>query len=44
MRVFSPARKQNMVAWLAARSDGENYGKLFYILFLKGYRYRARHR
>ena len=36
MRVFSPARKQNMVAWLAARSDGENYGKLLLYTFPKG--------
>lgn len=25
---FSPSNKDNMIAWLAARSDGENYGKL----------------
>lgn len=25
---FSPADRDNMIAWLAARSDGENYGKL----------------
>ncbi|MDD2212751.1 MAG: UPF0182 family protein [Clostridia bacterium] len=36
MRVFSPARKQNMVAWLAARSDGEQYGKLLLYKFPKG--------
>ena len=36
MRVFSPSRKQNMVAWLAARSDGENYGKLLLYTFPKG--------
>ncbi|HHX96342.1 MAG TPA: UPF0182 family protein [Clostridia bacterium] len=36
MRVFSPARKQNMIAWLAARSDGEHYGKLLLYKFPKG--------
>lgn len=36
MRVFSPAKKQNMIAWLAARSDGENYGKLLLYKFPKG--------
>ncbi len=25
---FSPSNKDNMIAWLAARSDGQNYGKL----------------
>ncbi|MGI5836251.1 MAG: UPF0182 family protein [Chloroflexota bacterium] len=25
---FSPSNKDNMIAWLAARSDGDNYGKL----------------
>lgn len=25
---FTPANKQNMIAWLAARMDGANYGKL----------------
>ncbi len=25
---FTPLNKQNMVAWMAARCDGENYGKL----------------
>ncbi len=25
---FTPPGKQNMITWLAARSDGENYGKL----------------
>jgi uncharacterized membrane protein (UPF0182 family) len=25
---FTPARKDNMIAWMAARSDGENYGQL----------------
>jgi uncharacterized membrane protein (UPF0182 family) len=25
---FSPARRNNTIAWLAARADGDNYGKL----------------
>ncbi|MCW5852018.1 MAG: UPF0182 family protein [Anaerolineae bacterium] len=25
---FTPARKDNMIAWMAARSDGPNYGQL----------------
>ena len=25
---FTPAKRDNMIAWLAARSDGENYGHL----------------
>ncbi|PSN16698.1 UPF0182 family protein, partial [filamentous cyanobacterium CCP5] len=25
---FTPARRDNMVAWMAGRSDGENYGRL----------------
>ncbi len=25
---FAPSNKDNMIAWLAARSDGDNYGKL----------------
>jgi uncharacterized membrane protein (UPF0182 family) len=25
---FTPARRNNMIGWLAARSDGEDYGKL----------------
>ena len=28
MLPYSPANRDNMIAWLAARSDGENYGKL----------------
>ncbi|HZK67596.1 MAG TPA: UPF0182 family protein [Chloroflexota bacterium] len=28
MLPFSPSNKDNMVAWMAARSDGEDYGKL----------------
>lgn len=36
MRVFTPTGKQNQVSWLAARSDGENYGKLLLYKFPKG--------
>lgn len=32
---FTPANKQNMVAWMAARSDGEHYGKLLLYKFPK---------
>jgi hypothetical protein len=32
---FTPAKKQNMVSWLAARNDGENYGKLLLFKFPK---------
>ncbi|MEE9284920.1 MAG: UPF0182 family protein, partial [Dehalococcoidia bacterium] len=32
---FTPFQKQNMVAWLAARSDGENYGELIAFTFPK---------
>ncbi len=35
MQTFTPLRKDNMVAWLAARSDGENYGKLLVYRFPK---------
>ena len=35
---FTPAgeERKNMVGWMAARSDGENYGKLITFLFPKG--------
>jgi uncharacterized protein len=32
---FTPMQRSNLVAWLAARSDGENYGKLFLYTFPK---------
>jgi uncharacterized membrane protein (UPF0182 family) len=32
---FTPANKDNMIAWMTARSDGENYGKLFLYEFPK---------
>jgi uncharacterized membrane protein (UPF0182 family) len=35
MTSFSPIKKDNMVAWMAARSDGENYGKLVLYKFPK---------
>jgi len=35
MSSFTPIKKDNMVAWLAARSDGDNYGKLLLYKFPK---------
>ena len=35
MLPFTPATIENMRAWMAARSDGENYGKLVLYLFPK---------
>jgi uncharacterized protein len=32
---FRPAQRTNLVAWLAARSDGDNYGKLLLYQFPK---------
>jgi len=32
---FTPAKRDNMAAWLAARSDAPNYGKLIIYLFPK---------
>jgi uncharacterized membrane protein (UPF0182 family) len=32
---FTPMERTNLVAWLAARSDGENYGKLLLYTFPK---------
>ena len=32
---FTPLRKDNMISWLAGRSDGENYGKLLLYKFPK---------
>nr|WP_275414294.1 UPF0182 family protein [Spirulina major] len=32
---FTPVEKANMVAWMAARSDGENYGKILVYKFSK---------
>jgi uncharacterized membrane protein (UPF0182 family) len=33
---FTPVRRDNMIAWLAARSDAPNYGKLLLYEFPKG--------
>ncbi|MFC1986565.1 UPF0182 family protein [Chloroflexota bacterium] len=35
MQPFTPERKKVTIGWLAARSDGENYGKLLAYLFPK---------
>ncbi|MCK5282926.1 MAG: UPF0182 family protein [Nanoarchaeota archaeon] len=35
MTTFTPLRKDNMISWLAARSDKENYGKLLLFKFPK---------
>ena len=35
MLPFTPARKDNMVAWMAARCDGKNYGKAVVYTFPK---------
>jgi uncharacterized membrane protein (UPF0182 family) len=32
---FTPARKNNMIAWMAARCDGSNYGKVLVFAFPK---------
>ena len=32
---FTPVRKDNMISWMAARSDGEHYGKLLLYEFPK---------
>ncbi|MFN2340452.1 MAG: UPF0182 family protein [Halanaerobium sp.] len=35
MTPFTPSNRDNMVAWMAARNDGENYGELFTYRFPK---------
>ncbi|MDQ0337358.1 uncharacterized membrane protein (UPF0182 family) [Caldalkalibacillus uzonensis] len=35
MQPFTPNNRQNMIAWLAARNDGENYGELLLYRFPK---------
>ncbi|MBU4502920.1 MAG: UPF0182 family protein [Nanoarchaeota archaeon] len=35
MTTFTPLKKDNMIAWMAARSDNENYGKLLLYKFPK---------
>lgn len=32
---YTPSQRTNLIAWLAARSDGENYGKLLLYVFPK---------
>lgn len=32
---FNPSKKDNMIAWMAARSDGKDYGKLIAYIFPK---------
>lgn len=32
---FNPSKKDNMIAWMAARSDGSHYGKLIAYIFPK---------
>ncbi len=34
-RPYTPAQRTNLIAWLAARSDGENYGKMLLYRFPK---------
>ncbi|CCU79463.1 INTEGRAL MEMBRANE PROTEIN (Rhomboid family) [Halanaerobium saccharolyticum subsp. saccharolyticum DSM 6643] len=35
MTPFTPSNRNNMIAWMAARNDGENYGELFAYRFPK---------
>lgn len=35
LRPYTPRKRTNLIAWLAARSDGENYGKLLLYEFPK---------
>ncbi len=35
MSTFTPIKKDNMIAWMAARSDNDNYGKLILYKFPK---------
>jgi uncharacterized membrane protein (UPF0182 family) len=32
---FTPRQKDNLAAWMVARSDGENYGRLMVFQFPK---------
>ena len=41
MRPYTLHSRDNMVAWLAARSDGDNYGELIVYEFPKGSYYTA---
>ncbi len=36
MMPFTPQNRDNMIAWLSGRSDGENYGKLLLFRFPRG--------
>jgi uncharacterized protein len=36
MMPFTPVNRDNMIAWLSGRSDGENYGKLLLFRFPRG--------
>lgn len=35
MQPFAPARRDNMIAWMAGRSDGDKYGEILVYLFPK---------
>lgn len=35
LRPFTPAQRNNLIAWLAARSDGDEYGKMLLYVFPK---------
>ena len=35
LHVYTPTKRNNLIAWLAGRSDGENYGKLLLYQFPK---------
>jgi uncharacterized membrane protein (UPF0182 family) len=35
LRLFTPSQRTNLIGWLAARSDGENYGKVLLYRFPK---------
>ncbi|MFQ5896643.1 MAG: UPF0182 family protein [Candidatus Methylomirabilia bacterium] len=35
LMLYNPSRRDNMIAWLAARSDGPNYGRLIAFMFPK---------
>ena len=44
MAPFTPARKDNMIAWMAARCDDPNYGKVLVFTFPKQKLFTARSR
>ena len=41
---YTPSQRQNLIGWLAARSDGENYGKLVAFNFPKDRQIDGRNR